>query len=68
MSWDDGIGEELPCPSCGEPVYEDTDVCRHCGDFITPGRLPAGGERAAVDVRRRGRWGSGGTILALLLA
>ena len=33
---------ELPCPSCGEGVYEDADRCPHCGDFVTPGRRPAG--------------------------
>ena len=53
MAWDDDSGEfdvyddgdsavELPCPSCGEPVYEEADVCPHCGDYITPGRRPAG--------------------------
>ncbi|QDT16337.1 zinc ribbon domain-containing protein [Alienimonas californiensis] len=40
--YDDGAGEELPCPSCGEPVYEEADVCPSCGDYITPGRRPAG--------------------------
>ena len=68
MGWnDDDLGAELPCPSCGEPVYEDADVCPHCGDFITPGRRPAG-----ANVPRwmfvAGAVGVAGTILALLLA
>ena len=64
--YDDGPGEELPCPSCGEPVYEEADRCPHCGDYITPGRGPA--------TRNLPRWmlvlgviGVIGTVLALLL-
>ncbi|NNJ25238.1 zinc ribbon domain-containing protein [Alienimonas chondri] len=56
MAWDDDSGEfepyeddaygdddaeELPCPSCGEPVYEETQRCPYCGDYITPGRSTA---------------------------
>lgn len=25
-----------PCPSCGLEVYEDTERCPICGDYITP--------------------------------
>ena len=64
-AYDDGDAEELPCPSCGEPVYEEADVCPHCGDYITPGRTPAG-----ANVPRwmfvLGAAGVAGTILALL--
>ena len=63
---DDDIGEELPCPSCGEPVYEEADVCPSCGDYIVPGRRPAGANLP--------RWmfvlgaiGVVGTIVALVL-
>ncbi len=28
--------ETLPCPSCGVDVYEDTDRCPACGEYITP--------------------------------
>ena len=35
---DDGDEEDdlLACPSCREPVHEDTPQCPHCGDWITP--------------------------------
>ena len=33
---DDPGGDQLPCPSCGAPVYDDTDRCPHCGDWIMP--------------------------------
>ena len=26
----------LPCPSCGQEVYEDAQQCPHCGAWITP--------------------------------
>ena len=32
---DDDV-EELACPSCGASVYEETQQCPHCGDWITP--------------------------------
>ena len=57
---------ELPCPSCGEDVYEDADRCPHCGDWVPPGRRPA-----AANVPRwmfvLGAVGVAGTILALAL-
>lgn len=28
--------EELSCPNCGASVYEETQQCPHCGDWITP--------------------------------
>lgn len=28
--------DQLPCPSCGAMVYDDTDRCPHCGDWIMP--------------------------------
>jgi len=64
-AYGDDAGEELPCPSCGEPVYEETQRCPYCGDYVTPGRGPA--------TRNLPRWavvlgviGVIGTILALL--
>jgi hypothetical protein len=33
---EDGEDETLDCPSCGRAVYEDTDRCPHCGDWIMP--------------------------------
>ena len=32
----DPDGDQLPCPSCGAMVYDDTDRCPHCGDWIMP--------------------------------
>ena len=49
MAWDEEADEEwvedeaadsdadfLSCPSCRQPVHEDTQQCPHCGDWITP--------------------------------
>ncbi len=47
--------EMLPCPSCGAEVYEETQRCPHCGDWIMP---LAGSTR-----RKRRVW-----IIAALLA
>jgi hypothetical protein len=33
---DDDDAETVPCPSCGEEVYESAERCPHCGDYITP--------------------------------
>ena len=27
--------ETLPCPQCGQPVYEEADQCPHCGQYVT---------------------------------
>jgi predicted nucleic acid-binding Zn ribbon protein len=27
--------ETQPCLFCGQPVYEQADVCPHCGNFIS---------------------------------
>jgi ribosomal protein S27AE len=44
LDLDDDDVELLTCPACGKDVYEDTEKCPHCGDWITPlaahGRLP----------------------------
>ncbi len=34
---DDEANEILPCPSCGQEVFEDAERCPYCGDWITPG-------------------------------
>ncbi len=26
--------DTVPCPHCRKPVYEEADVCPHCGSFI----------------------------------
>ena len=32
---DDGA-ETVPCPACGQQVYEDADQCPACGEWIIP--------------------------------
>lgn len=39
--WEDEYDEEddeenltLPCPFCEEEIYEDSDVCPHCGNYV----------------------------------
>ena len=33
---DDSEEEDtLPCPFCKKPVYERSDICPHCGNFIS---------------------------------
>ncbi|HUU83671.1 MAG TPA: hypothetical protein VM243_09225 [Phycisphaerae bacterium] len=51
----DSEADQLPCPSCGAMVYDDTDRCPHCGDWIMPLSASAGS--------RSGIW-----IVAALLA
>ncbi len=36
--------ETLPCPSCGQEIYEEAQRCPECGAYMTPGsalRVPA---------------------------
>ena len=33
---------DLWCPLCGAVVYADASQCPKCGEYITPGRPPAG--------------------------
>jgi DNA-directed RNA polymerase subunit RPC12/RpoP len=33
---DDSEDDLLVCPSCGASVYEETQQCPHCGDWIIP--------------------------------
>ena len=28
--------DQLPCPSCGRMMYEDSDRCPYCGDWVMP--------------------------------
>ncbi len=34
---DEDSSDTLPCPVCGEPVFEDSPRCPSCGQYITPG-------------------------------
>lgn len=36
LDFDDDEVELLACPSCGARVYEETEKCPRCGDWITP--------------------------------
>lgn len=31
----DSDDETIPCPYCGEPVYEGAELCPHCRSFIS---------------------------------
>ncbi len=33
---EDSETELLVCPQCGKSVYEETQQCPHCGDWIVP--------------------------------
>jgi predicted RNA-binding Zn-ribbon protein involved in translation (DUF1610 family) len=32
---DDEELDLLPCPSCGEPIYEEAEACPYCGEYVT---------------------------------
>ena len=49
--------EVLPCPSCGAEVYEETQRCPHCGEWIMP---------LATSARRKSRWWIIAAVLALI--
>ncbi len=52
----------IPCPNCGEEVFDDAEQCPSCGHWLVPDRNP---------MRGRPSWflilGFGGAILAILL-
>lgn len=37
---DDDEPVYLPCPNCGEDVYEELEQCPHCGEYITHSTSP----------------------------
>jgi hypothetical protein len=41
----DDSDETIPCPFCGEPVYEEAERCPSCGQYLSredaPRRIPA---------------------------
>jgi predicted nucleic acid-binding Zn ribbon protein len=37
---DDG-DTTIPCPYCRRPIYEDSQRCPHCGNFISEEDAPA---------------------------
>ena len=40
---DDDEAELVPCPNCGQPVYEDAPQCPYCGEYIVAATNPWGG-------------------------
>ena len=32
---DDDNAETLPCPECGQAIYEEAEQCPHCGQYVT---------------------------------
>jgi uncharacterized protein (DUF983 family) len=32
---DDGHDTTIPCPACGEPMFEDSPRCPACGEYVT---------------------------------
>lgn len=32
----DPESDQLPCPSCGRMIFDDTERCPHCGDWVMP--------------------------------
>jgi hypothetical protein len=53
---DEDLSRTVPCPSCGEDVYEEAERCPNCGEHITPGAATSG----------RPKWLMIGVALALL--
>ena len=38
----DGEGEDtIPCPYCAVEIYEDAEVCPHCGSYIMEENRPS---------------------------
>jgi hypothetical protein len=46
--WDnDDDPETIACPVCGADVYEESERCPACGEYITPNTSPLAGRSAA---------------------
>jgi len=41
LGGDDDETDVLPCPACGEEIYEDADQCPSCGHYFTAASAPA---------------------------
>ena len=33
--YDDDSPELLPCPNCGKEIYEESERCPYCGEYVT---------------------------------
>ncbi len=47
-----------PCPYCGKPIYEGSERCPHCENYISEEDAPTG----------KPAWIIVGTVIALVLA
>jgi DNA-directed RNA polymerase subunit RPC12/RpoP len=52
----------IPCPNCGEEVFDDAEQCPSCGHWLVPDRSPMKGRPSWFLIL-----GFGGAILAILL-
>ena len=37
---DDPDDNTVPCPSCRTPIYEESEFCPHCGQYVTREEQP----------------------------
>ena len=42
----DDASDTLPCPNCGQDVYEDAPQCPSCGHYVTHDTRPLSGRPA----------------------
>ena len=55
----DKFGDELTtCPSCQRQIYDQAEICPHCGEYITP--FPEASKQKSV-------WVSIGVLLLIVL-
>jgi hypothetical protein len=43
---EEDVSENLFCPECGNPVYEEAEQCPYCGEYITHSTSPLAGRSA----------------------
>ena len=54
---DDESAETIPCPYCGEPVYEEAQRCPECGSYLSREDAP----------RHRPLWLIAGVLVCLVV-
>lgn len=54
----DDEDETIPCPHCGQGVYEDAEWCPHCEKYLSQEDAPS---------KRKPWWIVGGVILCFLI-
>ena len=55
---DDDLDETMPCPHCGDPVYEEAERCPSCGHYLS---------REDAPWRRPPWWLLVGVVLGLIV-